>query len=68
MEKIGIPKDKCLIVEDSLEGVKAATSAGIDVVNIVDKNMFEAQNEIDKLSTYKLNSLKEFYELIKANN
>ena len=68
VEKIGIPKDKCLIVEDSLEGVKAATSAGIDVVNIVDKNMFETQNEIDKLSTYKLNSLKEFYELIKANN
>ena len=68
VEKIGIPKDKCLIVEDSLEGVKAATSAGIDVVNIVDENMFETQNEIDKLSTYKLNSLKELYELIKANN
>lgn len=68
VQRIGIPKDKCLIVEDSLEGVKAAISAGIEVLNIVDKNMFGTQSEIDKLSTYKLDSLKEFYELIKRIN
>ena len=40
IEKMAVPKNKCLIVEDSLEGVKAANNAGIDVLNIVDKNMF----------------------------
>ena len=64
VERIGVPKDKCLVVEDSLEGVKAATSAGIEVVNVVDENMFETQSQIDEISTYKMNNLKEFYDLV----
>ena len=64
-KKIGVPKNRCLIIEDSLEGVKAANNAGIEVLNIVDKNMFDTQKQIDKISTYKMDSLKEFYELLK---
>ena len=63
--RIGVPKSKCLIVEDSLEGVRAANNAGIEVLNIVDKNMFNTQKQIDKISTYKMNNLQEFYELLK---
>ena len=65
VKRIGVPKDKCLIVEDSLEGVKAANNAGIDVLNVVDEYMFATQKQIDKICTYKMNSLKEFYELLK---
>ena len=64
MEKMNIPKEKCLIIEDSLEGVKAANSAGIEVVNVVDENMYQAQETIDALSNYKMNNLEEFYKLI----
>lgn len=65
MEKMNIPKEKCLIIEDSLEGVKAANSAGIEVLNVVDENMYQAQEAIDALSNYKMNDLEEFYKLIK---
>ena len=62
LEKLNVSKEDCLIIEDSLEGVKAANNAGIEVLNIVDENMYKTQNTIDKLSTYKLNNL---YELLK---
>ena len=65
VKRIGVSKNRCLIIEDSLEGVKAANSAGIEVLNIVDKNMFDTQKQIDKLSTYKMDSLKEFYKTLK---
>ena len=35
VEKLNISKKECLIIEDSLEGVKAANSAEIEVLNIV---------------------------------
>ena len=63
---INTPKNECLAIEDSLEGVKAANNAGIEVINIVDKNMFNTQKQIDELSTYKMNSLREFYEFLKT--
>ena len=62
LEKLNVSKEDCLIIEDSLEGVKAANNARIEVLNIVDENMYKTQNTIDKLSTYKLNNL---YELLK---
>ena len=65
VKRIGVSKNRCLIVEDSLEGIKAANSAGIEVLNIVDENMFDTQKQIDKLSTYKMDSLKDFYKTLK---
>lgn len=64
LEKLNVSKEECLIIEDSLEGVKAANNAGIEVLNIVDENMFKTQSTIDSLSTYKMNNLKELFELI----
>lgn len=64
LNKMDTQNYKCLIIEDSLEGVKAANSARIEVLNIVDKNMYNTQEQIDRLSTYKMNSLKEFYDLL----
>lgn len=64
LEKLNVSNEKCLIIEDSLEGVKAANNAEIEVLNIVDKNMYKTQSTIDKLSTYKMNNLKELLKLI----
>lgn len=64
LEKLNVSKEECLIIEDSLEGVTAANNAGIEVLNIVDKNMYKAQSIIDSLSTYKMNSLKDFFEIL----
>jgi beta-phosphoglucomutase-like phosphatase (HAD superfamily) len=67
LERMNVAREKCLIIEDSIEGVMAANNAGIEVLNIVDENMHNSQEQIDKLSTYKLNSLKELYDLLKSN-
>lgn len=64
IEKLNVSKESCLIIEDSLEGVKAANNAGIEVLNIVDKNMYKTQEIIDTLSTYRINNLKEFLQLL----
>lgn len=61
IEKLNVLKEECLIIEDSLEGVKAANNAGIEVLNIVEKSMHKTQSVIDSLSTYKI---KDFYELL----
>ena len=53
------------INERPLEGVKAANNADIDVINVVDKNMYKKQELIDELSTYKMNDLSEVLKLIK---
>lgn len=64
VDRLNVSKEKCLIIEDSLEGMKAANSSGIEVLNIVDENMYKTQKVIDTLSTYKMNNLKEFLELL----
>ena len=64
LEKLNVSRKECIILEDSLEGVKAANNADIDVINVVDKNMYKKQELIDKLSTYKMNNLNEVLKLI----
>lgn len=67
IERLNVHKKECLIIEDSLEGVKAANNAGIEVLNIVDHNMYKTQSTIDRLSTYKMNSLEEFLEVVQKD-
>ena len=64
LEKLSVSKEECLIIEDSLEGVKAANNAGIEVINVVDENMHKTQNLIDELSTYKMNDLNQVLKLL----
>ena len=62
IERLNISKEECIIIEDSLEGVKAACNAGIDVINLVEESMTKFQEEIDNISTYKVDSLKEILD------
>ena len=64
IEKLNVSKKECLIIEDSLEGVKAANNAEIEVLNVVNENMYKTQKQIDKLSTYKMNNLGELLRLL----
>lgn len=64
LEKLKVDKTECLVVEDSIEGVKSAKSAGIEVVNIPDKYSKNNQKEIDKLADYKIKNFDEFLKLI----
>lgn len=64
IERLNVSKEECIIIEDSLEGVKAANNAGMEVINLVEKSMINFQDEIDSLSTYKINSLKEILDLL----
>ncbi len=63
IERLNVSKEECVIIEDSLEGVKAACNAGIDVINLVEESMTKFQEEIDNISTYKVDSLKEILDL-----
>ena len=64
LERLNVSKEECLILEDSLEGVEAANNAGIEVLNIVDKNMYKTQSTIDRLSKYKMDNLNELLKLL----
>ena len=65
MEKLKVRPEECLVIEDSLSGVQAAKNAKLEVVNIPDIGSLKNQDEIDKITDYKLIDMKEFWELIK---
>ena len=56
--------EECLVFEDSLIGVTASTTAGIETVVIYDKYSDCDRPEIEKLCTYKIDSYKEFLKIM----
>lgn len=64
LEMLNVKAEACLVIEDSLEGVMSANSAGIEVLNIPDRFSEKNQNEIDKKADFKLNNFEEFLNLI----
>lgn len=48
LERIGLPPEKCLVIEDSLNGIKAGLTAGIRVVAVT--SSFSAGELLAKLS------------------
>ena len=64
LEILKLNKEDCLVVEDSIEGVLAAKRAGIEVLNIPDSYSKSNQNEINKLSDYKIKNFTEFLKLL----
>lgn len=64
IEELNLKKDECLIIEDSLSGIRAAKNAGIEVLNIPDECASNHQKEIDDITDYKLNNFKELFNLL----
>ena len=62
-EKLGIPVDKCLVVEDALPGVAAGKAAKMRVAAIPDRRFVDPR-EYEKEADYVLGSLKELPTVI----
>src|SRR5438046_8393499 len=65
-DKLGIPADACLVIEDALPGVAAAKAAKMCVAAIPDKRFVDPR-EYEKNADYVLNSLQALPELIRAS-
>jgi HAD superfamily hydrolase (TIGR01509 family) len=63
-DKLGIPADACLVVEDALPGVAAARAANMRVAAIPDRR-FVDPDEYEKKADYVLSSLKELPALVR---
>ena len=63
-DKLGIPTDACLVVEDALPGVAAAKVANMRVAAIPDTR-FVNPREYEKKADYLLSSLKELPALVR---
>ncbi|MCR0348077.1 HAD family phosphatase [Erysipelotrichaceae bacterium AF15-26LB] len=61
-EKLGVEPQNCLVVEDSLNGVRSAYRANTNVVMIPDK--IPPTKEIEPMCDYILNSLDELKKMI----
>ena len=68
MKEFNVKPYQCLIVEDSLIGVKAARNAGIEVAVVYDKYSDEDRNEINNLSDYQFNDYNDLIKYIKLEN
>lgn len=64
----GVAPEKCLVFEDSLHGIIAAHTAGIEVVNVYDSYSDSDREQIEQLADYKINSYREFLENIVKKN
>ena len=57
---------QCLVFEDSLHGVMAAKTAGMDVVNVYDKYSDKDRESINSLTDYKIDFYCEFTDFLKG--
>jgi len=64
-EKLDVPADSCLVIEDALSGVTAAKSANMRVAAIPDTRFVDA-HEYKKATDYVLSSLSEIPALIRG--
>ena len=56
MQKLGAKPEECIVFEDSLNGVMAAKTAGIEVCCVYDPSAHNEHDIIDKIADYKVDS------------
>ena len=67
VKRLGLKPEECLVVEDSYEGVRAAISAGVSVINVYDMYSDINRQKIDqalsnaKVNAYKVNRLDDIF-------
>ena len=64
MKKLGARPEECLVFEDSLNGVMAAKTAGIEVCSVYDESARSEQDIIAKIADYKVESFEEFIKIL----
>ena len=64
MKKLGAKPEECLVFEDSLNGVMAAKTAGIEVCSVYDASAKSEQDIIAKIADYKVASFEEFIKIL----
>ncbi|MGH7982085.1 MAG: HAD family hydrolase, partial [Candidatus Udaeobacter sp.] len=64
-EKLGVPANECLVIEDALSGIVAAKAAGMRVAAIPDRRFVDAR-EYEKEAEYLLGSLSEIPALVRS--
>jgi HAD superfamily hydrolase (TIGR01509 family) len=64
-EKLGIPPDACLVIEDALSGIAAAKAAVMHVAAIPDTRFVDAR-EYEKQADYLLRDLSEIPALVRS--
>lgn len=62
-DKLGVKYEECLVLEDSLNGIRAAKSA--DMIPVMVPDMIEPTEEIKKLIYRKYNNLEEVIQIFK---
>ena len=62
---LNVKKEECIVFEDSLVGVEAAKSAGIDTLVMYDKYSDENRDKINKFSKLRFNNFTELLDEIK---
>lgn len=67
MNQFNASPSECIVFEDSLQGLQAATSAGIETINVYDKYSDPEREEIDKISTYKISSYQEILDILQKD-
>ena len=65
MQDYNVKPEECLIIEDSVIGVKAAVAAGIDVIAMYDKYSDSSRDEINSMAKYKFDTFEELLVEIK---
>lgn len=65
IKELGVKKEECLIIEDSLIGVEAANNAGIEVAVMYDKYSNCNREEINQLAQYQFKDYNQMLRCIK---
>lgn len=63
-EKLGIEAEKCLVVEDVLVGIRAAKTAGMEVIALYDAHCLDNQDEIQSSADHYTHSFHEIRSII----
>lgn len=66
-EKLGVPVNECLVIEDSLSGIAAAKAAKMRVAAIPDRRFVDSRN-YEEEADYSLNDLSEIPDLVREIN
>jgi beta-phosphoglucomutase-like phosphatase (HAD superfamily) len=60
-EKMGEKPENCLVIEDSLVGMKAAKKAGMEVIAFLGSNIYQNDNYLNKVKDLNVKNI--FYDM-----